>query len=492
MKKLHIKHKNLILLGCILIFALALRVFFFTGVISSDSLFYSEFANNIAKNEPFISNHLSLRLGIVYPVSWLYSILGVNEFSSNIIPLIFSLASIILIYKFGKLFFSEKTGLFAALLLSIFPLDVVFGTTLMGDIPSAFFVALSVYWFLRSERASKKSSAGLLCFFSGLSLGAAYLIREMSVLIGLFYIVYALYNKKMRLRYFLVALGFVLILSIELLYFLKAAGNPFYRYSVVSSNWANIILEAPLYSRGEFPFLLLHYPKILATSNFLGLFYPLIFLAIFYCIIYRRKETYSMLFWFVSLLLYISFGSTSITRYVLFPPDPRLLSIITFPGILLLSYFLAQKEDLIKKVLMPGILFLIIGTSMGFLYISDYRHSLDGEKAVYNYLKTLPAKQVYTDKSTANVFNYLAGYEDNGKIKAFNRYEFLTPEKNCALDLSQTKDSYVVINKAVINYGSLTKTGIKYPSQIFNIPKNWDLKKEFKLKNNDIGVYYAS
>jgi len=494
MNKIISKNKNLILLVLILIFALVIRLIFFSGVWSSDSLFYSEFADMLSKGDTsFIGkNHFAQRLGIIFPTSILYSIFGVNEFSSNIWVLLISLGSIVLIYKFGKLFFSEKVGLLSAFLLSFFPLEVVYSTTLMGDLPSIFFLALSVYLFLKSEKINKKISSDVLCFFSGLSLGISYLIREMSVLIGLFFLIYVIYNKKIKSRYFLIALGFILMFSIEFLYLLSATGNPFLRYSVTISEEVAILTESPYYARGSFPFSLAHYPYIIFTHKLLGLFYPFIFIAIFYCIVYRKKETYNLLFWFIPLLLYISFGSASLTTYTLIPPDPRLLAIITFPGILVLSFFLAQDQPLIKRILMPTIVTLLIITSLGYIYNSEFRSALDPQRSVYGYLKTLPEKDIYVDGSTKQTFNYFSGYKNQDNIIRFNHYNFLKPENTYSLNLSQVKESYIVISRDVINYRLSSKKGIKYPKEIFDVPENWILKKETGTPGKDkIEIYYV-
>lgn len=487
------KNKTSLLLLLILVFALALRLIFFTGVSSSDSLYYSEFADKIIKNQPFIGNHLSLRLGIIYPAAMMYSLFGVNDYSSGIMALVFSLASIILIYKFGRLLFSEKAGLLSAFLMSFFPLDVILSTTLMGDITSTFFLALSVYLFLKSEKTDNKKNSGWLCLISGVSLGAAYLIREISVLIALFFVVYVIYKKKIKSNYFLVPLGFLLVSVIEVVYFYNATGNPFFRFSTVNSEWATIILNAPLYSRGAFPYSLLYFPYIIFTHHFLGLFYPFILVSVFYFIVYKKKDTYSMLFWFVPLLVYICIGSTSPTRYVLFPADPRMLSLITFPGILLLAQFLSQQDRIIKKALAPSISVLLLLTSIGLVAVSDYRHTLDIEKNIYSSLKALPSKQVYTDESTVRVMNYLSSYRNTDNFKEFNHYDFLNSKNNYALDLSRVKDAYIVVNRESADYNLARKTGIVYPKDIFDIPKNWILKKELSTKTyGKVEIYYAS
>lgn len=480
------QNKSVILLVLIILFALVLRLIFFTGIDSSDSLAYTEFAYNFA-NQKFTTEGglIANRIGIFFPVYLLYQFFGVNEFSSHILMLVISLASIILVYKFGKLLFNEKAGLISAFLLSFFPLDVIHATRLNSDLPSAFFVGLSVYFFLKSEKSKKSNSSYYL--FSGISLGIAYLIREMAVFIILFFAIYTIYNRKIKSSYLYIALGFVLIFAVELLYFYKSTGNPFYRYYSIGSDVTRVV-GTENYGRGSLPFSLFHYPYILFTDMLLGLFYPFILIATAYCIIQKRKETYSLLFWFVPLLLYTSFGSASFTSYVPIPAIARYLFIINIPAILLLSYFLAQEDELIKNILMPSILVLLFATSIGFIYISEHRHAIDNEKAAYEYLKNKPDKNIYTDHRTIRVFNYLSGFKAEN-IVSFNTYHYLRLGE--AMELSKVKNSYIVVNWKLIDFFTESKKGIKFPDEIYNIPENWELKKENGKGKDRIEIYYA-
>ena len=485
-----IKNKSTVLLLLILVFALVLRIIFFTGISSSDSLYYSEFANKISRHEPFITGgngqHLALRLGIVFPVALLYSIFGANEFTSNIIPLLFSLFSVILIYKFGKFLFDERTGLLSALLLSFFPLDIIFGTSLLGDVPAAFFMALSVYLFLKAEKNGNSRSS----IFSGISLGVAYLIREMSVLMALFFIFYAIYNRKIKNIYFFVPLGFLLVALIEFLYFWHATGNPFYRYSIVSGIHNEFLLTDPKYQRGNFPISLLYFPYLILRDYLSRFFSLFIFMSGFYCFTHRKKSGYILLLWFVPLLLYICFGSTSLSRYILFPVDLRFLLMVSFPGLMMLAYFLSDESKIMKKLAMPCILAFLLLTSIGFVHLSGYRNFLDKEKAIHSYAQSLPPKPVYTDESTFRVLNYLDGYK-NDNLKSFNYYEFLNPGKNSAMNLSNLKNSYVVIYWGRINFNLNAGKNIKYPDEIFHIPKRWVLKKEIGAGADKTQIYFA-
>ena len=141
-----------IMLFLIVTFGILIRLIFFSGIGTSDDLAYTSYANSLSKGEIQQGTlTLSTRLGLIYPTSVLYSMFGVNDFSSVLFVLLASIGNIILIFYFGKLLFNEKVGLISAFLLSIFPLEVVYSTKLLSDLPSAFFMAFGVYLFLYAE-----------------------------------------------------------------------------------------------------------------------------------------------------------------------------------------------------------------------------------------------------------------------------------------------------------------------------------------------------
>ena len=96
------------LLFIIAVFGLALRLIFFTGMGISDSLIYSQAANDIGTLN---ADTLSTRLGLVIVTSISYDIFGINDFSAVLFVLLTSISTIILIFYFGRLLFNEKIGI---------------------------------------------------------------------------------------------------------------------------------------------------------------------------------------------------------------------------------------------------------------------------------------------------------------------------------------------------------------------------------------------
>src|SRR3989338_1639287 len=310
--------KTYVLLLLIVLFGLFLRLIFFSGMGISDSLVYSKTANDINTGKGIDPNStltLSTRMGLIYPTSISYRLFGINDFSSVLFVLLTSTAGIILVFYFGKLLFNEKVGLMASFLLSFFPLDVVYSTKLLSDLPSAFFMALGVYIFLYSELKSKLRY-GIGYFLSGIFIGIGYLIRESAVLIALFFIAYILCKKSIKKEYFLVPFGFLVIFVLESLMFFAVTGNPLFRSMASQQFLLKASIAYNYFGRLDFPLGLLHYPWLFLTNSLLSFFYTFVFIAIGYSLIYRKKEAYNMIFWLMPLVLYLSFGSASLSQYI--------------------------------------------------------------------------------------------------------------------------------------------------------------------------------
>ena len=160
------------------------------------------------------------------------------------------------------------------------------------------------------------------------------------------------------------------------------------------------------------------------------------------------------------------------------PLDPRFLSIITVPSLLLLAYFLIQKQELIAKILKPAIIVLLLLTSIGFVYKSELRHYIDDEKKAFEYLSNKP-NNVYVDEFTYKTFNYLSQYDLKRNVIKYQQYAFYDSSQNYALDLAGVSSSYVIVNRQGILYRIANLREIKYPKQVINIPPGWTSVKTF-------------
>jgi hypothetical protein len=472
--------KTSILLLIIVIFGLLLRLIFFSGMGISDSLVYSKTANDINEGKGIDPNStltLSTRLGLILPTALFYNLFGINDLSSVAFVLMTSIASIILIFYFGKLLFNDKIGLIAALLLSFFPLDVVYATRLNSDLPSVFFMAAGIYIFLYAEM-KHKLKYGLSYLFTGILIGIGYLIRESVLLIALFFISYIIYKKKIKKEYFLVPLGVLMILMLEAFIFLSLTGNPIFRFTEPQKYLSEATTLHNYFGRLDFPIGLLHYPWLFLTNNLLLFFYITIFIAVLYLFLKRKKEISSILLWFIPLILYLSFGSASLTQYIPFRAVDRYTSIITIPGILILAFFLTRK-DIVKKYIPILAIILLFSSSIWAISLHENRNILDNLKVIYKELESFD-KIIYIDDRSLQALDYIARYKNNLDILGYPK------------ELSKVRDVYIVINDHMIRNVKEANPKIKFPEEIENPPNRWKIVKEIgEIEEDKITVYYA-
>ncbi|MBI1935288.1 glycosyltransferase family 39 protein [Candidatus Woesearchaeota archaeon] len=477
------KKRNFLLLALIVAFGLFVRLAFFSGIDTSDGLFNTKYSFDISRGVfPTTQNHANSRIGLLIPVAMMYSAFGVNDYTSTALVLLTSLAGIVMIYFFGSLLFDDKIGLLSAFMLSFFPLDVIYSTKFLSDAPSSFFVALSIFLFLKAEISSRKSIPISLYAFSGLSLGIAFSIREMAALAILVFLAYALYQKRLKSGHFILMAGFMLVLSLEMLFFYAETGNPLYRFSSLSSFYVNALVQDNFYGRVHLLNFFLAWPYVIFANIQLGYFYAFIGLAAFYWIINRKKVTNYLVIWLLLIIIYFNYGTSSISRYAPFLAVARYLSIVTVPGILLLAAFLMEKNTIIRKVVLPFSLIFLFCVSLGSAYLDDFRNQLGTLKESYPFIKSLD-KPVFTDSKSKLAIEYLSGYGNSVNLVDMESY---------TKSLNSLRDSYVVINNRMISNRMAAGEKLDFLKQIEKISGQWTKVKEFgNDPSKSVVIYYT-
>jgi len=139
-----------------------------------------------------------------------FSIFGVHEWSARIIPILFSLGSLILIYLITKKLYDRKRAVVSLFFAAIMPLFFIFGKMVCHEAPTLFFSLLMLYFylmFLDNEKYFK-----WIIFGQVFGLLSGWPIFYMS---GLIFIHYNFFIRKMgfRLKKILVDKFFILLAS---------------------------------------------------------------------------------------------------------------------------------------------------------------------------------------------------------------------------------------------------------------------------------------
>lgn len=419
----------------LLAFAVVLVLGFgWIGYYGSDDSSYLVGIWGWVENAPFVGkDHWSLRHTVVIPVAALFQWIGVSEWTLTAPTIAYVCGILYLLYSLVEKYFDPVAAICTALLVLTLPLVATLGTTVVPEFAEAFFCLLGLRLFVAALHSPQRQNA--LLFACGFACGFAWLTRETSVFFFVSFGILFLFAPQMhRRKYFLILLGFLLVAAAEWLYFLIAAGDPFYRLKtdlqthlkIDLSKGAGEVMDrgtsvtsrvegdmfGELSRTGNISVNRLMDPilAIAANQEFMFFFYAALPVTIYMTFLGGTRNLTELQkkvlrivcifagIWFV--FLFLQFGMTLLPRYFLMPS-----LLLSLP----LGVFLARLfggRPLFAWIILIGML----GTNFAGIYI-DNRNPLFAERSLADYLKS-HQQNVLSDPETARrgIFLYdLAG-----------------------------------------------------------------------------------
>ncbi len=370
-----------------LLFAIALRIACFTGMYGSDDINYNLEAYHIATgnfesrvtdtSRPPGNYTYTMRVGVNFPTSLFFRLFGVNEITSILTPFFCSIGLVLLSFLAGRFFFDTSTGLIAAFLMSLLPLDVFHATKLIPDSPCSFWAGLCTLLFFMAEAKRSGRATTLLYTLSGMALAVSYLNKGTAVFIGLILSVYGIYrmvsNKRIKWEYLFCVAGFLIFFIPENLYYYSKTGHYLLRHDMLAQFNEEVLPYTWLAYKSTYahPFLqrfFVDVPQMLIGSSSFGLLFWVVGIGLIYGVRNRSRQAYPVMFWFVSLLALYLFGSSSFTSYRPVWLAPRYIVLLNLPAILMAAFVLrrliADPRPSTRKTRL-GILLLLIVLVLG-------------------------------------------------------------------------------------------------------------------------------
>lgn len=299
------------LLLLILTAGLIIRAHFITGIIRADDLGYAYTAYKLSQGHLHLDQWVegTSRIGLYGPVALLYRLFGASEAMTLAWPLAASLLSTFFLYGIGRLQMGEGAGLMAASLWMILPLDIFLATDLLPDGPMATFTVGSVFFFLLGGQLTGWKAI-VSYTASGLSLLWALLIKPLSILLALFFMICLLYKP---LRRWLAGLCDRVSIHPALWYGMLAllgivAAAALYQYGHYQTVYYQPIVPLlALTARDGFDTLFVH--------NLQAFLAPLLLMAVIATLANVNGKTGIVLLWAAVLFVYYEWGSVH--------PNPR-------------------------------------------------------------------------------------------------------------------------------------------------------------------------
>jgi len=328
------KLNRLSVYGVLFILACLVRLACFTGLVASDDIYYSYYGQLLSHGSYNLdfSSHFGSRIGVNVLVGLGYWMFGVSELTTILFPLLLSSLSVVLIVEIGSIIFSKRAGLLAGVLLLTFPVHVHIATMLLPESIMDFWILMGVLAYLIGLKQDQWQ-AGV---FSGLFFGIAYLSKESGFFASSGFVLCCLiFQKNWKLAFAIVSsLAFVGVAELSCYYLLT--GDPMYRVHVVVSSqeayFAASSTNEDIYWRlfKDYP-----YRMLVPNSNF-GLHSIAVLLLSAAAAFVLPRRTFWMLFlWAAIPMLYLNFSSVSLTKYLPAPVQPRYITQVFLPLILL-------------------------------------------------------------------------------------------------------------------------------------------------------------
>jgi 4-amino-4-deoxy-L-arabinose transferase-like glycosyltransferase len=162
-------------------------VVFLTGLGSThlwddDETFFAEVAREMNERDDMIVPWFNQRLFAHKPpfMYWMmigaYRLFGVTEFAARFPSVLFGLATVLLVWRMGRMLYSPRAGLWAAVVLATNLNFTVIARAATSDAELSFFCTLALYLFVRGT-AVKSQGAGVRGQGSGGESGAALVWR---------------------------------------------------------------------------------------------------------------------------------------------------------------------------------------------------------------------------------------------------------------------------------------------------------------------------
>ena len=363
-----------------------------------------------------------LRLAFIGLTAISIRLFGVNEFATLFFPFTFSLLNILLTYKLSRLLTNDnKIVLIAALLIALFPADIVFASINFPDLINIFFINLGIYFLLKSYYQNKI----YLAFIGGFSFFLSMQFKEniyYVLILLIILLVYFLFKNKQLIFQLVIGILFIACnYLIEGSVYLLLHDDFFYRITITNINYgysyydffpytARKLSSSKNYFRNLFDQIFLINAKSIYLRRFY-LFLPLIS-AVQTFFNSRKKEQHILTFWFWGMAILMIAFTTSFSEYK--PLDLArswYIYPLLMPIVILTSVFINRFSKYIKY----GLLLIYFLGSLIMCFEYQIFFDKDNLTSLKTFLRENSFKTIYTDHFTKYSVDLIREYDAGSK-----------------------------------------------------------------------------
>ena len=475
------------LLALVVGFAAALRLWCFIGYARGDDPIYAMISKRLLDERlgfftpSTFAFGVNYRLALYVPIAASFALLGVNDFSFVLYPLLASLGSVVVVCLIGTALYDAGVGLIAAALVAVAPWDIAFASTMAIDLIASFLTALAVYGLVMGGRSRGWRAAAAYAAAAG-ALWLDYLVKEPATFLlpGFFAILALQVARGVSPRKALAFCGSLGIFAALCMGFdWVMTGSPLNRFHVQMAQSG--VATGPIRDT------LLTYPRWLfhETSDEgmpLGYLFYLLLPALLYVGVWERRRGAVVLLWLVPLALLLEFMPARLHPLVLSPRYERYLNALLAPAALIVAIALGAAWRR-SRLLVAGALIAITLVSLREAR-DQYRVWMDGTsdaRQASRVLWQLPAKPIFSDGWMCDRYRFAGGL-DPQRLKGRECSDMLLGWKLTDVvargdfdKLRWLPPGYVVAGGSRVHYAVMSSV-LNLQDEM--IPANWRLVRE--------------
>jgi 4-amino-4-deoxy-L-arabinose transferase-like glycosyltransferase len=302
-----------------------------------------------------------------------FLVFGYGPLQAALPSLLEYLSTILIIFLLGRKLFGDYFAGIASFLFATAPFVVGHVTRALPDIFSGLTVAIAIYFLYDAIKLNSKKSF----FFAGFFAASTMLVKTAGLIIIISFFVVLLYllsDKKFKAGIKYSILGMAIPLFSMFFYFFIATHNPFYNLYVYSVSLKNVS-PTTIYNNIEMfnislnPLLLLNTRIAQGSPHIypLGAIALLAIIGSVFGIIKKDRFAVSLFIIFIIPILYMFFGTKSLSKYIPILVVSRYIDIVAAPMAVLAAYSLFELYKSVSKESKPAAwvaIFLILGFAM--------------------------------------------------------------------------------------------------------------------------------
>ncbi len=369
------------------------------GFIASDDVTYARGAYGWIEHFPFVGGHGTIRYPITIPMALSFLTFGGNEFATALPSLLYLVAFLIVAWRITRDVAGPLPAFFALLACVTNPLLVVEASIANVDLieMALLFGAWTLCFRCLEDGPDRARLIG-----AGALVGLAFLARETAIFIVPFFGLLFLAGHRMgRWHYLWIAVGFLAVWSLELLYLGIMTGDPLYRFNISLHHDATIDRSIDLAGNVIVHPLVDPLLVLLINQEFMALMFLAVPLGAWLCFAHTvpgRARHFARLLALFGLCWFVCVGAAQ----HLLPLNPRYFMITATMACLLagtaLGLIVQQGTARARRAALAGIA-LLVGTNLAGIYVEN-RDPTFGEEQFVAALAARPGERIGTDPMT--------------------------------------------------------------------------------------------